>query len=75
MNLRDCYLEEDLFPKIFTNFEEREYGILFYNTENKDSFDSNHAVIYKDKIRDLPKVLSDIAEFYRTRGSWPCVVL
>jgi GNAT superfamily N-acetyltransferase len=73
MNLRDCYLEEDLFPKIFTNFEEREYGILFYNTENKDSFDSNHAVIYKDKIRDLPKVLSDIAEFYRTRGSRPII--
>ena len=25
MNLRDCYIEEDLFPKIFTDYEEREY--------------------------------------------------
>ena len=24
MNLRDCYIEEDLFPKIFTDYEERE---------------------------------------------------
>ena len=50
MNLRDGYLEEDLFPKLFTNYEERSYGILFYNEENRDSYDSNHAVIYKDRI-------------------------
>ena len=50
MNLSDCYLEEDLFPKIFTDYEERDYGILFYNEDNKDSFDSNHAVIYKDQV-------------------------
>ena len=35
-------------PKI-----ERDYGILFYNTENKDSFDSNHAVIYRERIQNL----------------------
>ena len=50
MNLRDCYIEEDLFPRIFTDYEEREYGILFFNTDNKDSYDSNHAVIYKDSL-------------------------
>ena len=27
MNLQDCYLEEDLFPMIFTEYEERDYGI------------------------------------------------
>ena len=73
MNLTDCYLEEDLFPKIFTNYEERDYGILFYNTENKDSFDSNHAVIYKDKIQNLQQVLSDIAKFYKAKGSHPII--
>ena len=57
MNLKDCYIEEDLFPKIFTKFEERDYGILFYNTENKDSFDSNHAVIYRERIQNLQAVL------------------
>ena len=63
MNLRDCYIEEDLFPKIFTDYEEREYGILFFNTDNKDSYDSNHAVIYKDKIPDY-KVSSANGKFH-----------
>ena len=26
-------------------YEEREYGILFFHTDNMDSYDSNHAVI------------------------------
>ena len=68
MNLSDCYLEEDLFPKIFTDYEERNYGILFYNEDNKDSFDSNHAVIYRDKTEDLPGVLSDIVRFYSSKA-------
>lgn len=73
MDLQDCYVEEDLFPKIFTGYEERDYGILFYNTDNKDSFDSNHAVIYKDRIQDLQKVLTDIVSFYKTKGSRPII--
>ena len=50
-------------PKI-----ERDYGILFYNTENKDSFDSNHAVIYRERIQNLQALLLDIAEFYKAKG-------
>ena len=73
MNLSDCYLEEDLFPKIFTDYEERDYGILFYNEDNKDSFDSNHAVIYKDQVEDLPSVLSDIIHFYSSKGIRPII--
>ena len=73
MNLTNCYIEEDLFPKIFTNYEERDYGILFYNTENKDSFDSNHAVIYRERIQNLQAVLSDIADFYKAKGSRPII--
>ena len=73
MNLHDCYVEEDLFPMIFTEHEKRDYGILFYNTENKDSFDSNHAVIYKDKIHDLRQVLADIISFYKSKGSRPII--
>lgn len=67
--LKNCYLEEDLFPKLFTKSEERPYGILFYNPDNRDSYDSNHAVIYKDKIDDLPAVLEDIRTFYEKKGS------
>jgi len=69
MDLKICYLEEDLFPKNMTSYEERPYGILFYNTENKDSYDSNHAVIYRDKIDDLPTVLQEIVDFYKGKGT------
>jgi len=44
MVLSEWYLEGDLFPKIFVDYEERDYGILFYQ-DNNDSFDPNHAVI------------------------------
>ena len=54
-------------PKI-----ERDYGILFYNTENKDSFDSNHAVIYRERIQNL-QVISDIADFYKAKGRRPII--
>lgn len=67
--LEKCYLEEDLFPKLFTNYEERAYGILFYNPENKDSYDSNHAVIYRDKIKNLKEVLEDVKTFYKKKNS------
>ena len=73
MNLKDCYIEEDLFPKMFAKFEERDYGILFYNSENKGSFDSNHAVIYRERIQNLQAVLSDIADFYKAKGSRPII--
>ena len=72
MKLTDCYLEEDLFPKIFADYEERPYGILFYSTNNKDSYDSNHAVIYKDKIANLVDKWSDEIEnvFLETEEPW-----
>ena len=73
MNIQDGYVEEDLFPKIFTEYEECDYGILFYNMKNKDSFDSNHAVIYKDRIHDLQRVLADIVQFYKEKGIRPII--
>ena len=60
--------EEIDFPKRFASYEEREYGILFYMADNKDSYDGNHACIYPDKITDLGAALDDIAAFYKTLG-------
>ena len=65
------YLEEDLFPREITCFIEKDYGILFYNDDNKDSFDSNHAIIYRNKISDLSVVLQDIIRFYKGKGIIP----
>ncbi len=63
-NIKAIKLEEDMFPKTFTNFVEKDFGILFYDEDNKNSYDSNHALIYKDKISDLGSVLQVITKFY-----------
>ena len=67
MNLERMYMEEDLFPREITSYETRYYGVLFYNEDNKDSFDSNHAIIYKEKINDIELVLIDIITFYKSK--------
>jgi len=71
MKLEKMYIEEDLFPREITSYETRYYGLLFYNEENKDSFDSNHAIIYKEKINDIDFVLNDIISFYKSKGIRP----
>jgi len=73
MDLRDCYVLEDWFPKSFASFEERNYGVLFFNTNNKDSYDSNHAVIFRQKIDDISEVLQDIVAFYQEKGIRPII--
>lgn len=56
--------EEVDFPKRFASFVEREYGILYFMEDNKDSYDGNHACIYPNKIKDLGAVLDEISDFY-----------
>lgn len=60
--------EENEFPKWFASYVEKDYGILFYMEDNKDSYDGNHACIYPEKITDLGAVLDDIAAFYGKMG-------
>ena len=73
MDLEKIYREEDLFPKEFAAYAEREYGLLFFNDNNKDSYDSNHAIIFKDRINDIHKILEDITEFYHRKGIKPTI--
>ena len=70
---KKIYTEEDLFPREITHYEKRDYGVLFYNEENKDSYDSNHAVIYRKKIADLDFVLKDIIDFYTHKNITPII--
>lgn len=65
--------EEQEFPRLFACYEEREYGTLFYNTKIKDHHDSNHAVIYPEKINDLHAVLNEITEFYQSKDIQPAL--
>ncbi len=73
MNLEKIYAVEDTFPHDFAKSEQRSYGLLFYSEENRDSFDSNHALVYRDKISDLRYVLSDIIAFYSSKGLKPLI--
>ena len=62
---------EYYFPKIFADTEERDFGVMFYNTANLDSHDSNHAVIFRDC--DYEKALREIKEFYLSKKLEPRV--
>ncbi|BCN30980.1 GNAT family N-acetyltransferase [Anaeromicropila herbilytica] len=73
MNLEKIYNEEDLFPREITRYEKRDYGLLFYNEENKESYDSNHAIIYENQSTNLSHVLDDILEFYKGKGIKPII--
>ena len=64
VDLTKIFVEEDMFPREISQYEVREYGFLFYNADEKDSFDSNHALIFKKKIHDIDYVLNDIKDFY-----------
>ena len=73
MNMHPFYREEDLFPREFTNLTPRPWGILYHNGDNPDSYDSNHALIFRDKVENLPAVLREIADFYLSRGGRPII--
>lgn len=60
--------EEVDFPKRFASFVEKDYGVLYYMSENKNSYDGNHACIYPEKIDNLGEVLDDISAFYSSKG-------
>ena len=73
MDLAKIYIEEDLFPREITNWIERPYGFLFYNDENKDSYDSNHALVFRNRVTELDQVLEDIVQFYSEMGIRPSI--
>lgn len=58
-------------PKAFASYIEKDYGIIFFNEDNKQSHDSNHAVLYADKITDIEYTLLDIRDFYLSKGITP----
>lgn len=72
MDIKDSILKTEMeFPKIFASFIEKDYGILFYNENDKESHDSNHAVLYTEKIFDIEHVLVEIKDFYLNKGITP----
>lgn len=62
---------EQEFPKFFAKCTQKSYGMLFFDENNKLSHDSNHAIIYPEKIGVLSEALKEIADFYITKGIEP----
>lgn len=73
MNLEKIYNEEDLFPIEITSYDKRDYGLLFYDEENKNSYDSNHAIIFRKRVSNLKQTLKDIILFYTEKGIRPII--
>ena len=72
MFMQENILREEMeFPKLFASWEEKEYGILFYDMEDDESHDSNHAVLYPEKIIDFSKTVLEIKAFYLEKGLVP----
>ncbi len=61
---------ENTFPQSFSRVARREYGLLYYQPQNPDSHDSNHAVIL-DLAVDLEAAVDDLTSFYGVLGVSP----
>ena len=74
MRLQERILaEENEFPKLFSSYIEKDYGILFYNTDDPESNDSNHAVIYPEQIENFEAVIQEIKTFYLEKELMPLI--
>jgi len=58
------------FCESFTNKAVREYGVLYFNSLNPQSHDSNHALILNTRV-NLDSAIHDVVEFYRSRRITP----
>lgn len=68
-NLQRLIDTELQFAKRFTNCTPKDYGLIYWNEGNKDSWDSNHAVI-SDFI-GVGSSIKEITSFYKAKGITP----
>lgn len=71
MDVTNMILTELEFPKLFSKYKKTDYGLFFYNEKNRLSRDSNHAILYGEKLSDLHLVLEKIKKFYLKKGLTP----
>jgi predicted GNAT family acetyltransferase len=57
------------YPERFASMSQKDYGLIFWNEGNKNSMESNHAVI-SDFI-GIESSLRDIESFYKAKGIAP----
>lgn len=74
MDITEIILREEIeFPKLFASYFETDYGILFYNENEKDSNDSNHAILFPDKVSCMDDAIDEVTGFYLSKGLVPRV--
>ncbi len=61
---------ENTFSKEFSNYIENKSYILYYNTKNLNSHDSNHCVVIK-YCKGIDKIIDEIINLYRQIGVTP----
>ena len=70
IDLQAIFHHEMYFCKSFTRTQRTEYGVLFYNAQNSQSHDSNHAHIVSFD-HALDDVIQDIIRFYQRKHLTP----
>jgi ribosomal protein S18 acetylase RimI-like enzyme len=69
-NLNEVFKIECQFASGFTDLIKKPYGIIYFNTNNPHSYDSNHAHIF-DLSQHLETAIDDICSFYSDRQITP----
>lgn len=70
--LKQKILDTELdFPKYICSFETTDFGVMYWDEENKVNPYLNHAILYPDKVSDLPGILARITQFYLEKEIQP----
>ena len=69
--LEKIIFAEHNFPKLFSNVQYTDYGILFFNEKIKVSHDSNHTIINDYISYNYSQVIDKIVAFYESKVITP----
>jgi len=64
------YMEYN-FPRLFTNANKTDYGMIFYNEKIISSYDSNHAILNDNISCNYDNAIDEITTFYESKNITP----
>lgn len=71
-NLETRILRTELdFPKYICHFKTTDFGVMYWDDENKTNQYLNHAILYPEKVNNLCGILAQITDFYLEKGIQP----
>lgn len=74
MNIKELIMLSDIYaPKAYADYQETEWGILFYDANNPTMHDANHACILNEQYFEA--ALEEIKSFYLSQGLVPRIYL